>query len=626
MTGVWQACILCVLLASLGTSDALDFGDLTYFYDNAKAFFFGESFAPVSSNGQTPGQSPSTRQTRTGVTHFNNVTVIDYMQDHPKVRIGHRVVDLFSGWHFDDILMDSPDEIRPPSVVAFFDSSNPKCLASYKRLNFDSIAERQLPARSRLFTARYDMHSAPKRPWYEFTPEMDLQKRFNVQSCPEVVFTSSKCDGMTEWCVRGQDEENPDLVVYGCDDYKESCPSEYRKVWDGKTNLVEWINKLVEDEGVPKLSEFLGSYEMQGRWMKEREYTTSNTHFRNIYMAQAFPAFTPRGFKAVETPKEVQDWLLSFRDRQSRRRKTERWNTVSTQMSFHEHPSTFIDMDLERAAKNAIANKYLKPIVEEWSGIAPLELTAFYGIREYHENSFLREHIDRIDTHVLSITISIAKFNEPENAEPWPLRVTDFTGKQVSYDHPAGTMILYESSKVPHGRPTPNKGGSHVGAFVHFKPKHMHGSEAEKWDSVAKGARDNVHAHMISAQFKATPEIEIENPVYAEQSYGEGSDYDPVTKKGKTKTTDNGQYSVEFKNRSDRTLRVFWYSNNIDKPVFQGEAWPNAGFTVNTFTGHTFFWAESDSEDPLPGGRVTIDPGKRLYTYSLSKSGKQAQV
>ena len=45
----------------------------------------------------------------------------------------------------------------------------------------------------------------------------------------------------------------------------------------------------------------------------------------------------------------------------------------------------FYDLDLERSAANAMVNKYIKPLVAEWSGVRGLELTAFYGVREYPE-------------------------------------------------------------------------------------------------------------------------------------------------------------------------------------------------------------------------------------------------
>eukprot|EP00924_Labyrinthula_sp_SR-Ha-C_P004019 maker-scaffold_3-snap-gene-11.3-mRNA-1 protein AED:0.20 eAED:0.20 QI:37/1/1/1/1/1/2/243/670 len=552
-----------------------------------------------------------------------NVTVVDNTVDGlPKVRLGHRVVDLFNGWHFDDILMDAPEPIRPAAVVAFYDSSNEQCVSDYAKLDYDWIAENKLPGRSQLFIARYDMFSAPKRAWYEFTPEMNLKDRFGVTECPQVVFASRKCDGFTEWCSRGADEENPNLEVFGCKNFVESCPKEYRNNWDGNGDLYTWIMENIERDGRPKITKFLGSLKEQGSWLQKREYTTSGTHLRNSYLAQAFPAFTHRGFKVLETPKVVQDWLLSFHKNYEKYRITERWNAESTQLSFHEKPTTFIDMDKIRAKKNEMANKYLKPIVEEWSGMKPLELTSFYGMREYHEGAWLRQHVDRIDTHVLSITISVGKLNETSDSKPWPLRVTDWTGKQVAYDHPPGTMILYESSKLPHGRPTRNEGGIHLGAFVHFKPQNMHGTAAKHWEDVASRARQNQNIHTQFARFRATPEIEPTNPVYAEENIGEGSVW---KEKGRSKGNTD-QFSVEFRNRADRPMQVFWYHKTQPEPILQGRIFAGTSMSINTYHGHTFYWAEIESEQPATGGKFTIDKGKKEYTYNFGKDGSTVKA
>jgi len=42
-----------------------------------------------------------------------------------------------------------------------------------------------------------------------------------------------------------------------------------------------------------------------------------------------------------------------------------------------------VDLDMEGSGRDYIANTVIKPMVEKWSGVSPLELTAFYGIREY---------------------------------------------------------------------------------------------------------------------------------------------------------------------------------------------------------------------------------------------------
>ena len=59
--------------------------------------------------------------------------------------------------------------------------------------------------------------------------------------------------------------------------------------------------------------------------------------------------------------------------------------------------------------------------MQQWSGVSPLQLTAFYGIREYSEGAWLRSHIDRIDTHVISVTIALAKLDPVKCTPPYPV-------------------------------------------------------------------------------------------------------------------------------------------------------------------------------------------------------------
>jgi len=212
------------------------------------------------------------------------------------------------------------------------------------------------------------------------------------------------------------------------------------------------------------------------------------------------------------------------------------------------------------------------------------------------------------------VTLSVQKRDVPDDAKPWPLQVTDWYGRHVKYEHPGGTMVLYESSKLPHGRPYPNYSGTHLGCFCHFKPVNMHGTDTKKWDSIAKAARDNVERHRETARYRSTKDIEPEHPVYSDVEYGKGSIWKSNNDNSATK---NAQFTVTFKNDADRALQLFWYHKSEPQPVFQGSAWPGASFNIQTFQGHTFFWAEMEEQTPLPGGKLTIDAGKRVYSYSL---------
>ena len=91
---------------------------------------------------------------------------------------------------------------------------------------------------------------------------------------------------------------------------------------------------------------------------------------------------------------------MSFWERRKTGIRREFWDTSSSLISFHEEPTLFVDLDQEGRGRDKLANDLLKPMVEKWSGISPLELTSFYGLRVYFGN-YLRPHVDRIDTHVL---------------------------------------------------------------------------------------------------------------------------------------------------------------------------------------------------------------------------------
>lgn len=61
--------------------------------------------------------------------------------------------------------------------------------------------------------------------------------------------------------------------------------------------------------------------------------------------------------------------------------------------------------------KNEISEKMFKilgPIAEEWSGVK-LKPTSVYGLRRYLNNSALISHIDKVDTHIISVIVNVAQ-------------------------------------------------------------------------------------------------------------------------------------------------------------------------------------------------------------------------
>jgi hypothetical protein len=82
-------------------------------------------------------------------------------------------------------------------------------------------------------------------------------------------------------------------------------------------------------------------------------------------------------------------------------------------------------------------------------------------------------------------------------------------------------MILYESSKLIHGRPYINQGPPHISAFCHFKPINLNLTSAKVWDEITNRARLHQSANVKRIPYVSTQVIEPNIPVYSIKEYGE---------------------------------------------------------------------------------------------------------
>ncbi len=111
----------------------------------------------------------------------------------------------------------------------------------------------------------------------------------------------------------------------------------------------------------------------------------------------------------------------------------------------------------------------LKPVHEEWSGMK-LRESFCYGIRIYQPGSFLYNHVDRAQTHIISSTICVGhRLNAP-----WPLYIEDIEGHPHEISMEPGEMVFYEGAKLIHGRPYPLNGRYYAGIFVHYIPAYLY--------------------------------------------------------------------------------------------------------------------------------------------------------
>lgn len=123
----------------------------------------------------------------------------------------------------------------------------------------------------------------------------------------------------------------------------------------------------------------------------------------------------------------------------------------------------------------------LTPLVAEWASLQPeqLVLTTIYGLRLYRKNSKLHMHVDRRETHVLSVILEVGHlgWSAPDgdeghdHSEDWPLDLMDHHSGMHHVGSRPGQMILYESATCPHGRPGKYPGRESANVFVHFRPQ-----------------------------------------------------------------------------------------------------------------------------------------------------------
>jgi len=192
----------------------------------------------------------------------------------------------------------------------------------------------------------------------------------------------------------------------------------------------------------------------------------------------------PIGFTKIIMPKELHQRLINYYRKWYFKRQVEGWDDVGTQLNFFDIKTNLISLDHDAYERDSIANDLVKPILTKWaidSG-APsninLELTAFYGIREYSRGACLRNHVDRSETHIYSAILQIGQTNIDLD---WPVEVIGFDGQRSQIYLQPGEMALYEGGALIHGRPTPLNGTLFSNAFVHFKPNNWEWTTNKVW-------------------------------------------------------------------------------------------------------------------------------------------------
>jgi hypothetical protein len=104
-------------------------------------------------------------------------------------------------------------------------------------------------------------------------------------------------------------------------------------------------------------------------------------------------------------------------------------------------------LPMPRGLKDEVTAEAQK-LVAKWAGYekaSDIEATSTYGIRTYHDGSVLETHVDRVESHILSVVYCIdRKHNKPWLMETDP----DLLGNNAKVDVLPGKLFFYESAKV----------------------------------------------------------------------------------------------------------------------------------------------------------------------------------
>ncbi|KAL3775492.1 hypothetical protein ACHAW5_000237 [Stephanodiscus triporus] len=175
--------------------------------------------------------------------------------------------------------------------------------------------------------------------------------------------------------------------------------------------------------------------------------------------------FTPLGFNKGRLPDDVFASMRAFyyNNRDPPHRLQEEWDSQGV---FVNHWETDINFIVIPWHLKHIWQARLKDVVQEWAG-CEIEQTDLYGIRQYESGARLSTHVDRINTHAVSLIVNIAQGNL---TQPWTVEVYDHANRLHEVVMEPGDIVYYESAKALHGRNTPLAGGYYANLFTHYRP------------------------------------------------------------------------------------------------------------------------------------------------------------
>lgn len=197
-------------------------------------------------------------------------------------------------------------------------------------------------------------------------------------------------------------------------------------------------------------------------YVKEIEGTLRNEWTRHKRITRTF---SPLGFKKGRLPPDVFASIGAFYYNNAPSVTREEWNSKGVFVNWWETDVLFVQIPWDL---KTIYQERLREMVEAWAGVE-VEQTVMYGLRQYTEGARLLTHVDRHETHAVSLIVNIAQGNL---TEPWPVEVQDHANRMHEVIMEPGDVVYYESAKCLHARNRPMRGPNayYVNLFTHYRP------------------------------------------------------------------------------------------------------------------------------------------------------------
>lgn len=193
----------------------------------------------------------------------------------------------------------------------------------------------------------------------------------------------------------------------------------------------------------------------------------AHTEARRVEQVQYY--FTSVGFKKATIPLDIWAMLSQFYHNNNRddARFRENWANKGLYVNYYE-TKRWPDMIVPGFGFKQEMYRRIIPLLEEWIGHTHrLESTDIYGIRTYYRGAVLQPHVDRTETHAVSLIINLA---QDAVQRPWQVNIRDHSGRLHNITMQPGEWVYYESASCLHSRVEPLDGTSYTNIFVHTRP------------------------------------------------------------------------------------------------------------------------------------------------------------